>query len=124
MSISVGDRLKQLSGMSGVTVGAMLLAIGTGATVGAILVNYSGLPTGTVAQHLLVDRAAHHAPATRTYRVWSENRRQIVAIERRQYTIIAEQRRAAVAAENRRALVLSENRRIIVPLETRIVTVN
>jgi hypothetical protein len=55
MSTTVGARLKVLSGMSNATVGAMFLAIGSGATVGAILVNYSGLPTGTVAQHLLVD---------------------------------------------------------------------
>ena len=55
MSTTVGARLKLLSGMSNATVGAMLLAIGTGATVGAVLANYSGLATGTVAQHLLVD---------------------------------------------------------------------
>ena len=124
MSISVGDRLKQLSGMSGATVGAMLIVIGGSGTVASALVAYSGLPTGTVAQHLLVDRTTLRAPATRLYRIWSENRRKIVAIERRQYVIIAEQRRAAIAAENRRALVLSENRRILAQLENRRVVVS
>ena len=54
--MTIGVRLKTLSGLSNATVATMLQAIGTGATVGAILVNYSGLSTGTVAQHLLVDK--------------------------------------------------------------------
>ena len=125
MSTTVGARLKYLSGLSGATIGAMLVVIGGAGTVASALVAYSGLPTGTVAQHLLVDRVAGVRPPTsRLYRVWSENRRQVVAIERRQYSVIAEQRRAAIAAENRRALVLSENRRIIVPLESRRVAVS
>lgn len=53
--MTTGERLTQLSGLSGVTAAVMLLAIGSGATTGAALVNYSGLPTGTAAQHLLVD---------------------------------------------------------------------
>lgn len=34
----------------------MLAAIGIGATTGAALVDYSGLATGTAAEHLLTDR--------------------------------------------------------------------
>lgn len=56
MSLTVGDRLKQLSGLSGATVGAMLLAIGSGTTMAGCLVSYSGLASGTVAEHLRVDR--------------------------------------------------------------------
>ena len=54
--MTFGERLKALSGLSNATVGAMLLAIGTGAAVSAVLVSYSGLSTGTVSQHLLVDK--------------------------------------------------------------------
>ena len=54
--MTFGERLKKLSGLSNATVGAMLLTIGTGTTVGVILVNYSRLSTGTVSQHLLVDK--------------------------------------------------------------------
>jgi hypothetical protein len=53
--MTAGERLRALAGVSG-TAGALLLMIGTGATSGAILVDYSQLPTGTAAQHLLVDR--------------------------------------------------------------------
>lgn len=57
MSITVGGRLKALSGLAGTTVGQMLQAIGSGATMAQCLVSYSGLASGTVAAHLLVDRA-------------------------------------------------------------------
>ena len=58
-----GERLRDLSGLTGVTVGAHLRAISglaAGATVGAALLAYSGLPAGqhTVAEHLLVNHAA------------------------------------------------------------------
>ena len=55
--MTAGDRLHQLAGISG-TAAALLLAIGAGATTGAALVDYSGLATGTAAEHLL----AEHAP--------------------------------------------------------------
>lgn len=61
--MTFGERLAQLSGKSGVSVAVMLAAIGTGATFGSVLVNYSGLPTGTVSEHLLVNRAVT-APIT------------------------------------------------------------
>lgn len=57
------DRLKALSGLAGVSAAAMLLAIGSGATAGACLVDYSGLATGTAAQHLLADVAVRPAPS-------------------------------------------------------------
>ena len=53
--MTAGDRLKQLSGLSGVSAAVMLAAIGAGATTGAALVNYSGLPSATAAVHLLTD---------------------------------------------------------------------
>lgn len=55
--MTAGERLHQLAGISG-TAAALLLAIGAGATTGAALVDYSGLATGTAAEHLL----AEHAP--------------------------------------------------------------
>lgn len=58
-------------------------------------------------------------PISRTYRVWSENRRQLMAIESRRYNVVAEYRRAVIATEIRKALVLLENRRILMPLENR-----
>lgn len=48
---TAGARLAQLAGISGAA-GVLLLAIGSGATAGAALVNYSGLPSATAAQHL------------------------------------------------------------------------
>lgn len=55
--MTAGERLRQLAGQAGAA-GALLLLIGTGATAGAALVDYSGLPTGTAAEHLLADRVA------------------------------------------------------------------
>jgi hypothetical protein len=54
--MTASERLIDLAGFSGATAGALLLAIGMGATAGAALVNYSGLPTGTAAEHLLADQ--------------------------------------------------------------------
>jgi hypothetical protein len=54
--ITAGARLRQLAGTDGAA-GALLLMIGSGATAGAALVDYSGLPIGSAAEHLMVDRA-------------------------------------------------------------------
>ena len=54
--MTAAERLVALAGIGG-TAGALLLMIGTGATAGAALVDYSQLPTGTAAEHLLVDHA-------------------------------------------------------------------
>lgn len=55
---TAAQRLKELSG-SGLTAGQRLRAIGgaTALTAGALLVSYSGLPSGTAAEHLLATRA-------------------------------------------------------------------
>lgn len=58
---TAAERLVQLAGRTG-TAAALLLAIGTGATAGEALVNYSGLPSGTAAQHLLAERAVISQP--------------------------------------------------------------
>ena len=58
---TAAERLVFLSGLSGVSAGQHLLALASGSTSGAILVNYSGLPTGTAAEHLLQDHAAQVA---------------------------------------------------------------
>jgi hypothetical protein len=52
-----GTRLTQVSGLSGVSAGVMMQAIGTGVTAGDALVNYSGLPTATAGVHLMTDVA-------------------------------------------------------------------
>lgn len=52
-------RLAALAGTTG-TAATLLMAIGTGATAGAILVNYSGLASATAEQHLLADRVIDH----------------------------------------------------------------
>lgn len=49
------ERLKQLSGLSGVSSSEMLVAIGSGVTAGDRLVNYSGATGITAAQHLMTD---------------------------------------------------------------------
>ena len=53
--MTAGQRLQSLSGLAGVSAAVMLLSIGSGATAGAALVNYSSLATGTAAVHLLTD---------------------------------------------------------------------
>ena len=54
--MTAAERLAYLAGTTG-TAAALLLAIGTGATAGTALVDYSGLPTGTAAEHLLAEHA-------------------------------------------------------------------
>lgn len=58
--MTAGERLAQLAGHGG-TASALLAAIGAGATAGAMLVAYSGLPTGTAAAHLMTDVVAESA---------------------------------------------------------------
>ena len=56
------ERITQLSGLSGVSAAQHLKQIaGAVGIAGALLVAYSGLPTGTAAQHLLADNAAEQA---------------------------------------------------------------
>jgi hypothetical protein len=55
--VTAGERLVALAGHSG-TAGALLLAIGSGATAGAALVNYSRLSSATAGEHLLVERGS------------------------------------------------------------------
>lgn len=54
---TAGARLRALAGQDG-PAGALLIMIGSGATAGAALVNYSGLLTGSAADHLLAERPA------------------------------------------------------------------
>lgn len=52
------ERLKQLTGLSGVSAGAALRSLaGVAGVAGALLVGWSGLPSGAAAQHLLSDGA-------------------------------------------------------------------
>jgi hypothetical protein len=51
---TAGDRLATIAKTAG-TAATLLALLGSGATAGALLVDYSGLETGTAAQHLLVD---------------------------------------------------------------------
>jgi hypothetical protein len=59
-------RLVELSGLSGVSAGAHLLAIGTGLTAAALLLSGSPLGTATAGQHLMADRGSI-APPTQEY---------------------------------------------------------
>jgi hypothetical protein len=54
--MTAAERLIALAGQTG-TAAALLLLIGTGATAGEALVDYSELATGTAEQHLLVDKS-------------------------------------------------------------------
>lgn len=55
--MTTGERLRALAGQDGAAA-TLLTLIGAGATTGAALVNYSGLLTGSAAEHLLAERAA------------------------------------------------------------------
>lgn len=59
--MTAAERLAQLAGHGG-TAAALLLVIGTGATAGVALVDYSQLLTGSAATHLLTDIAVPPAP--------------------------------------------------------------
>ena len=54
---TAAERLLSLAGATG-TAAALLLTIGAGATTGAALVDYSGLSSGTAAEHILVEHQA------------------------------------------------------------------
>lgn len=61
---TVAERLKTISGLTGVTVASMLLAIGTsGDTMAERLVSRSGQTGITVTQHLLHDQATPEQPS-------------------------------------------------------------
>jgi len=51
------ERLRLLAGPGGTTGDALKRLAGTAGVAGVLLVAYSGLDTGTAAQHLLYDRA-------------------------------------------------------------------
>lgn len=55
--MNTGERLAQISGMSGVSAATMLMSIGSGSTAGELLVSYSGLSSGTAEEHLLASGA-------------------------------------------------------------------
>ncbi len=57
---TAGDRLVFLAGQGG-EAGVLMLMIGTGATAGEALVDYSQLGTATAAVHLMEDRASSSA---------------------------------------------------------------
>lgn len=54
--MTAAERLAALAGTAA-TAATLLALIGSGATADAMLVNYSGLASGTAAEHLLTDRA-------------------------------------------------------------------
>jgi hypothetical protein len=54
--MTAAERLLQLAGATG-TAAVLLLSIGTGATAGDALVEYSGLESATASEHLLADVA-------------------------------------------------------------------
>ena len=64
--MTAGERLAALAGATG-TAAALLLAIGTGATAGAALVDYSGLASATAAEHLLAGQAVVEPAAAASY---------------------------------------------------------
>lgn len=63
MSMTTGERLALLSGLSGVSAAEHLKKIaGTIGLAGALLVMASGLPSGTAEEHLLAEKTASGTP--------------------------------------------------------------
>lgn len=54
---TAADRLVYLAGTTGAS-SSLLLLIGSGATSGDALVNYSGLSSGTAADHLMASKSS------------------------------------------------------------------
>jgi hypothetical protein len=64
--VTAGERLVALAGSG--QAGVLLLSIGSGATAGAALVDYSGLTSATAAVHLMTDVATEtEGPPPITY---------------------------------------------------------
>jgi hypothetical protein len=84
---TAGARLRSLAGQDGAA-GVLLLLIGSGATAGAALVNYSGLPTGSAATHLLADHAVSPAPTWGRRGLYSEPTRRLRERTRRDEELI------------------------------------
>lgn len=72
--MTAGERLRALAGQAGAA-GALLLMIGSGASSGAALVDYSGLATGTAADHLLADHDTPQVTPTASLGRWPDKRR-------------------------------------------------
>lgn len=91
--MTTGERLRGLAGVTGAA-GVLLLLIGSGATAGAALVNYSQLPTGTASEHLLAERAQDGGSNARggAGQLGDSNTNQ-------QQRIIAHQQRRSIAAQ-------------------------
>lgn len=51
--MNTGQRLVELSGLSGLTAAQLLMSIGSGGSAGAMLVSRSSLPSGSAMDHLL-----------------------------------------------------------------------
>ena len=74
--MTAADRLLSLSGLTGAA-SVLLLAIGSGATTGEALADYSGLESGTSAEHILVDRSKGAAD----YELTKKRKKNIVNID-------------------------------------------
>lgn len=72
--MTAAERLVSLVGHGG-SAAALLLAIGAGATTGAALVDYSRLPSGTAADHLLATRQPQEEPGFAGGMTWRPYKR-------------------------------------------------
>ncbi len=68
--MTTGERLALLAGTSG-TAAALLMMIGSGATTGAALDDYSTISTGTAMEHLLDNGGDNNNDAAIFYLPWA-----------------------------------------------------
>jgi hypothetical protein len=130
--MTAAERLKQLSGLSGVSAAVMLMSLAAGVTTGDTLVNYSSLPTATAAQHLLADRQTSAINGNNIYRVLPETRLVVASSDSRVFAVPSElrsirmvvaDRAAGIPAADRSCSVFVEVRSLAVPAESRANTV-
>ena len=90
VTVTAAERLLSLSKTTGAA-GALLLLIGSGATAGAALLDYSGLESATAADHLLYEKVAEDSTSGGLLKVHNER----IAKVQQYQKFLAAQKKAA-----------------------------
>lgn len=90
VTVTAAERLLSLSKTTGAA-GALLLLIGSGATAGAALLDYSGLESATAAEHLLYEKVAEDSTSGGLLKVHNER----IAKVQQYQKLLAAQKKAA-----------------------------
>ena len=107
--MTAAERLLALSKTTGAA-GALLLLIGSGATAGAALLDYSGLESATAADHLLYEKVVEDSVSGGLLKV---HRERVAKVQRYQKLLAAQKK----AAEEKPGVVQAEVPALLKPPE-------